>query len=335
MIYVDGVLKNSQPLPSIDAVGVGDIVIGCRYTYDNYWWDGKFAGIMISNECKYNSNFAPRWPLVSSPTTMAYWSFDQQEGQTVQDDSGNNHNGVKANGEWVHQLENIEVPPPPSHYVLDLNSRNTSVTVPHSQELNFNGPFTLEAWVMARDFEYPGHQYSQSPINVIIDKRDDTGWGRVYGLSIQSGHPVCSVAPSNWSDVNVESSMTIELNRWYHIAGCYNGDFYSLFVDGVLQNTLSIPSTYIIGTGELVMGSRYSHDQYWWDGQFGGTMISNSCKYSGNFTPIWPLVQDESTVAYWDFNLSSGTTIIDASGHGHEGALSNGLLIPFQEGIPR
>ncbi|MBU1950214.1 MAG: hypothetical protein KJ927_15980, partial [Candidatus Eisenbacteria bacterium] len=81
-------------------------------------------------------------------------------------------------------------------YVLDLNGSNTSVTVPHESSLNFEGPFTLEAWVMARDYQYPGHQQDFFPNNVIIDKRDNSGFGRGYGFALDSGYPKISVAIS-------------------------------------------------------------------------------------------------------------------------------------------
>jgi hypothetical protein len=112
---------------------------------------------------------------------------------------------------------------PVLRYVLDLSGENTSVTVPHAENLNIDSPFTIEAWVFARDYQYPGHQTYVFPVNNIIGKNDDIGWGgRGYNLDLESGHPRIEIATSNTSDFYISSPEVITLNQWHHIAGCWN-----------------------------------------------------------------------------------------------------------------
>ncbi|MBU1948258.1 MAG: LamG domain-containing protein [Candidatus Eisenbacteria bacterium] len=216
-----------------------------------------------------------------------------------------------------------------SRYVLDLNGANTSVTVPHESGLNFDGPFTLEAWAMARDYQYPGHQQSPFPVNSIIDKRDDSGFGRGYGLDLDSGYPRVCVATGQSENVAAISAVQIELYQYHHITGSYDGDSLRIFLDGICTGTQYIPETYVIGTGNFVMGSRYSHDMYWWDGQFAGVRVSDICRYVTDFTPPSILTSDANTVAFWPLDHRAGDIAVDESDNGHHGIIANGTWVEW------
>jgi len=216
-----------------------------------------------------------------------------------------------------------------SRSVLDFNGTGTAVTVPHAPDLNLTGPFTLEAWVLARDYQYPGHQYDVFPHNVIIDKRDDIGFGRGYGLSLASGYPSVSVAISENMDVGATSATPVELNRYHHIAGTWDGDSLRIFLDGACTGRLHVPAIHVVGSGDLVMGARYSHNQYWWDGAFAGVRVSEICRYVSSFEPPLVLTVDQHTVALWPFDTGSGAAALDISGQGHHGAIQNGGWTPW------
>lgn len=223
---------------------------------------------------------------------------------------------------WAHPcLADWDAPP---RFALDLDGTSTSVTVPHSPALNPQGPFTVEAWVLARDYQYPGHQWDAFAVDAIVDKRDDVGFGRGYILSLGAGYPGFGVATDENLDMAVISSELITLNRYQHIAGTWDGDSLRIFVDGQWRGSRDIPQSHVVGSGEFVIGARYSHNAYFWNGLIAEVRVSSTCRYINSFTPPHSLEAGFQTLALWKFDEGTGSNAFDASGDGHDGVIANG-----------
>ncbi len=92
---------------------------------------------------------------------------------------------------------------------------------------NFNGSFSLEAWVF---------QKSNASTATVISKGDaKAGALRGYHLSIKNGFPNLSWYNNSGAEIlNITSPYQITNNIWHHVASSYNGTTASLYLDGVL-----------------------------------------------------------------------------------------------------
>lgn len=142
--------------------------------------------------------------------------------------------------------------------------------------------FTIEGW------HYP--MFTGHP-NWVFGMNASAPWGEI-GLGIHSQ----TKAPMVWlagpgsgficEGVQGQANAFPE-PRWYHIALCYDGTTYRLFVDGKLVWSLKTELKVNIPDNTIVF-SVDGHDPIYADsagGYFQDWMISKKCRYQAEFTP--------------------------------------------------
>jgi hypothetical protein len=165
---------------------------------------------------------------------------------------------------------------------LSLDGADDSIRIPHSEDLNPSGPFSVDAWIKA----VAPQSSSQS---LVVDKshgfNDGTGWllqsnpdgtmGFGFGKGGGSGDP------SNF--VGVSSTATVMDGEWHHVAGVFTGSEIQIYRDGALDGTFAHSAPPVNNTREVQIGRS-------WGG--------------GNPTRFFHGLIDE--VEYFDVALSAG-----------------------------
>ena len=122
--------------------------------------------------------------------------------------------------------------------------------------------------------------------------------------------------------VSVIGNTVLSANTWHHVAGVYNGSQLQVYVDGVLDNSLSTSVTITSTSMSLLIGeSRYPYNHSYFNGLIDEVRISNAAVYTANFTPSMHLTASSSTKGLWKFD---GQTANDSSGNGNNGTLNGG-----------
>lgn len=148
---------------------------------------------------------------------VSYWNFDEGSGTTAFDSVGTN-NGILFGPVWASGQVDGALSFGGSDYVA----------IPSTVALNPEH-ITLEAWV------YPT---SKGYYRSMISKPPTVGfaypWG-VYGLSLYgyTSRPSFMVAINDIPN-GVTADEEIPLSEWTHLAGTYNGETLSLYVNGIL-----------------------------------------------------------------------------------------------------
>ncbi len=169
---------------------------------------------------------------------VAHWAFDEGEGDTAYDSSGNdNHGALQGNPQWVDgQISKG----------LQFDGVDDFVEIPHSDDFTFSAPdsYTVAAWVNVTSL--PGQWTG------IVAKSRDTAGDDWYGLW---------TTPSNqWHFVGGgDGSRRLDYGTvttgWHHLVGVYDADAATLklYEDGWLlgQNSATIVT---IGAGDLWIG---------------------------------------------------------------------------------
>jgi hypothetical protein len=119
---------------------------------------------------------------------------------------------------------------------FSLNGVDSYIDIPHNDNLNPTGPFSVDAWVNAN----PSQSYPQV---LIIDKShgftDSAGWAIqtnpdgtacfFYGL----GGGCCT------NFIGPCTQASILDGQWHHLAGVWTGTVIQIYEDAVLQNTVN------------------------------------------------------------------------------------------------
>ena len=132
----------------------------------------------------------------------------------------------------------------------------------------------------------------------------------------------------------VEIDSPARPNRRIHLAGVCDGKSLRFYVDGVLQHS---PASFVqshppnrhasvaIGKARSQLGSPGFH------GIIDEVRISNTARYSEDFTPQRRFEPDEHTMALYHFDEGSGDVLKDASGNGHDGKIVGAKWVKVEE----
>ncbi|HET9162124.1 MAG TPA: LamG-like jellyroll fold domain-containing protein, partial [Solirubrobacterales bacterium] len=155
------------------------------------------------------------WPAAAIAQTgpIAAYSFDEGEGTTAHDASGNGHDATLEGTEWVG-----------GKYGSALEfSGESCATVPGSAALELDGDFSLEAWVRPTEAEaYAPLIYREAP-------EESFAYALFLGFE-KAGYPEGLVAEEPWSYSKVGASAAIPSNAWTHVALTNDGEHLRLYV---------------------------------------------------------------------------------------------------------
>jgi len=160
---------------------------------------------------------------VSAATTdatglVAAYSFDEGNGTTVTDVSGQGNHGTITKATWTTQGR--------FGAALAFNGATSWVTVPDAPSLNLATGMTLEAWV------YP--IVTLTGWRTVIQKEEPDGPdGVVYFLEANSDVNQPATGVSINGEELLYGRMRLRAGTWTHLAATYDGTWQRLYINGV------------------------------------------------------------------------------------------------------
>ena len=162
---------------------------------------------------------------------------------------------------------------------LKFDGTGDWLSIAHQDILNFGSSnFTIECWV------YP---VSNSAVQSIYYKSESDSTGIILALNNISAGKVnfYSGNGSSWY-VAIDSSSTISLNTWTHLAATRNGSTWTVWINGTSSGTAT-SSTNPSSTTELAKVGRFrTANPLIFDGYIDDLRITKGvARYTANFTP--------------------------------------------------
>ena len=201
------------------------------------------------------------------------------------------------------------------------------VTIPNSAELN-PSQITVECEVNFGRIAW-GTGYSGTDSQFFICKGGDTTAG-LYRFN-QSGRPDGTRSLSFGIGTNppyafAVAVMPLETDRWYHVAGTYDGNDVALYVDGSPVADAHAPGLTVGNSKPLYLSyNDVSGYPYYLTGQLDEVRVWNYARREQEIrSTMWRSLtgQEPGLVAYWDFEGPIGSqTVYDRSGNGNDGWL--------------
>jgi hypothetical protein len=235
-LYVNGELVDTEPAIPFD--GHGEIRIGGNSIFGQYFY-GRIDELRIYDRALDGGEIgvdkdAPLQTPSQGP--VAAYSFDEGEGSTVEDHTGNGHTGTIEGAEWAG-----------GKYGGSLKfDGEDMVTIPASEDLNLTEEFTLEAWIKPETEGEYGH---------LFVKEDAAEEQTAYVIT---KHGSKLAAYLGVPGVEEESpSSALEVGAWQHVAVTYDGARGRLYVnnelvgDALVAEVLSTDGALRIGGGDL------------------------------------------------------------------------------------
>jgi Tfp pilus assembly protein PilF len=175
--------------------------------------------------------------------TVALWHFNEGSDSTAHDESSNYNDGTINGADWVSGIFGE---------ALFFDNVDDHIEVAADSSLNLTNKLTLEAWCKRN---------STGTNDYIIDK-GAAALNTAYTLSIEnSDFARLTLRNSTTTYSYVDSTSTIDTGKWYNIAGTYDGSNLKIYVNGILENTVSWDYNIQINSASLHIGeAKWSSD---------------------------------------------------------------------------
>jgi len=193
---------------------------------------------------------------ISNQGLIAYYTFDEGNGETLHDLSGNHHDGIIHNGIWTDGI---------SGKALEFNGVNAYVSLPASTIGNWDS-LTYSFW--AKTPRYTG-----------------SGWPAFFGSSTTSyTYNTCVCISRNTETIHIEidtdtgnyetsGEITIPWDTWFHAALVYDGSNLTEYINGVRGR--SIPATGNLKNLAMLNIGQLGNGMYFYNGLIDEASIFN------------------------------------------------------------
>ena len=159
-----------------------------------------------------------------------------------------------------------------------FNGSSQCLSIPNSADWNISGDFTLEAWVYVT---------SMATNCAIIDRTGSTYYSLNYFITT-AGKLRLNSSPDGSSNTTIDSTGTVSLNTWTHVAAVRSGSTITHYIGGTASGTGTFGSTYYNNATELDIGARANggvgRDSFF-NGYIDELRISKIARWTANFPP--------------------------------------------------
>ena len=303
-IYRDGVDHNSSGVNQINSGIMND---NTNLASTDFWisanastlgtnWYGYIDEFRVSNTARYTTTFTPASTAFGNDanTVLLIHGDGANASTTITDDigTGRTQKGIQALGNA--QVDTAQSKFGGASLLLDGTGDYLELA-PVGIGLARTDNFTCEAWIRLAALPASG--------SFLMFLNGTAGGGEQY-MSIKniSGTYVSDIVVSNGTTAREEdyTISSISTNTWYHWAIVKNGSTLTHYFNGIALTTLLNSSgTMTSGHGFETLNKIgvYVNNTLGWNGHLDEIRISNSVRYTANFTPsTTPFQNDANTL---------------------------------------
>ena len=221
--------------------------------------------------------------------------------------------------------------PEQDNYALEFDGKTNYVAV-DTLKYAANDPLTLEAFIIPKDtknYKWMHSSLGLSRIPLVLNVKLVAG---------EVNFGVYTVNAQYKKDDHAYFLNTARIplpSKGIHVAVCYNGKRLSLFLNGkIMKTTLTkrnADNSYSETNDEIILKEFYPGESFrigchkeghgFFPGIIDEVRISNTARYTKDFTPVKRFKTDEHTMALYHFDEGKGDVLKDSSGNGHDGKI--------------
>ena len=219
-----------------------------------------------------------------------------------------------------------------NEYSLSFDGGNSVEIADVNSSLDdISSEITIEASIYIH--EIPNGNHSR-----IVHRSEGVGGvSNRYGFSItpiQAGNGKLEFFIENVA--GIQSSYSLNLYQWYHVAGVYDGNQISVYINGQLAGFTEASGSFQVDDWPFWIGSANGNSHF--VGKIDYVKIWNQALSEEMLSQYMhcPLIgTEEGLVGYWDIEEGFGNNVSDISGNGNNGIIhgaswSNGVGIQNQ-----
>ncbi|MCK4891121.1 MAG: LamG domain-containing protein, partial [Candidatus Pacebacteria bacterium] len=238
-IYLNGILKNSSAYSSSIDTNANNLLIGNNFT-------GQIDQVRIYDYARTPAQIA--WDY-NRGKPIAHWKFDECQGPTANDASGNGNNGTITIGGTGTQdgigtctdgdTSNAWYNGRSGKYssAMSFDGSDDYVFVGNDASLNITDAITIEAWIKS---------------NTIVGYDTVVRKNNAYTFRLSDG----KVQLYLWglTDTSGISETTLSIGNWYHVTGTYDGSYIKIYINGIQDISDGSSGNIAVTIDDLLIG---------------------------------------------------------------------------------
>lgn len=243
-----------------------DLGIGRRVVDQPFYFNGAIDEIAISNILRHKIK-KDTW-FTTDNSTVAHWTFDEIDGDTLFDISSNNHHAIHNDNPLIIN----------GKYGNALKFQSNYCQAPYSSAF-YPQEITVEAAVYL--LSYPSSSLSPRPHMMVVSTANWSGDNcKGYELRITdtNGKVEFVFGDNNWWHF-ATSTKSLSLNEWHTISGQYDGKRISVYVDGELWAETFYVSSIVQSTIDIGIARRMVDQPFYFNGLIEEITISSKLRH--------------------------------------------------------
>ena len=216
----------------------------------------------------------------------------------------------------------IPEPQPTTNVNIRLDGVDDYVKIDQESTFDLTKAITVEGWFKVDSFTKPWQS---------IISKGDSAW-RISRAG--EGNSLEFAIDRGATGLYIQGSKAVNDGRWHHVAAVYDGSAMKLYIDGVLDAQKTTSEPIATNNYDVWIGANAEQPGRNFAGQLDEFRVWNVARSQSDITANMSRSVDETTpglLAYWKFDESTGTTIIDSSGGDNNGTLANSNGTSWQE----
>ncbi len=320
-VYVDGVYDSDNPeiINGNLNITTGTGVIGQSLTGTDHF-TGDIADVQVWNTA-LTADTIPE--VMNGPVSghdanlVGYWTLDEGSGTVAHDLTGAHDGTYSAGASWTTGNHADIVHTAPQGSALTFSGSGQYANAGNIFNVG-TGDFTMEAWVNPSTL-------GKNQMIIAKDTGDATS-DPVMSLYLDSnGLPVF-----HSQGFNLAGTTPLTVGDWAHLAISRSGDQYTLYVNGVPEQTMTGPVSDLSNSYDLLIGARTLTGGIDTNTVFHGQIADVALLATGlgpdevaASMSLQPSSATPGVVAAW---TGTGTGTTDASGNGHDLTLTGATV---------
>ncbi len=310
-IYIDGQLDNNcENMGSLESRdGSIDITIGNRPGSTHF--NGGIDEVSIWNKALTQEEVENTIQVElngDEEGLIGYWNFNDGEGTTLTDLSGNGNNGTISGATWSNDVPILPTPPViGGNNSFSFDGDDDRVELPNQITEGLTS-VTFMAWFNTTDHSgYSNIVQDDGPSGALYIRYNPDGSFK-YVFKASQGWRSISISPPSYG-------------VWHHVAMSWDGNNIKAYLDGEEVGSSSGSGT-MSGGGPIYIGNWQQQEGFSGkidDVQYWNIALSESEIQTHMNTE--PTGNEEGLIGYWNFNESEGSELIDLSGNGYNGTV--------------
>lgn len=241
----------------LDGSNLGSPVKSSPYSYQ---WNtaaasnGTHTLTAIATDTSGNSTTSAPVSVTVSNTAglVASYSFDGGSGTTLNDDSGNGHNGTISNATWVAGKWGS---------ALSFSGNvNSFVNIPDAAALELSSGMTLEAWINPTSLASPNFGWDAVIAKEHLNSGNDISYA-LYAAQGTGTGPGGHILVGS-TDFGTSGGSPPPLNGWTFVCATFDGTTLKTYVNGTLIGQQNTSGKILATTDPLKIGGDWSGEMF-------------------------------------------------------------------------